>query len=114
MLILSPETQFRAARKLATREEKMTSNSKTDDDVKNIEAWAVVVRHLLYRMPVDGRAEVLALAVKNEEAERKKWEASGGCLSAAKLRDKNSPYLDHWHTIMRLRRAAREPGSLLN
>lgn len=43
----------------------------TDDDVRDVEAWAAVIADLFRLVPVEQRAAVLALAVKNEEAERR-------------------------------------------
>ena len=44
--------------------------SEDERDVENVEAWADVFRNLLHLIPLDRRAEVLALVTKNDEAER--------------------------------------------
>jgi hypothetical protein len=38
-----------------------------DKDVLNVEAWAEVIEDLLFLVPADKRAEVLALASKNRQ-----------------------------------------------
>jgi hypothetical protein len=53
------------------------SKPETDRDIENVEAWAEVIADVLYRVPADKRAEVLALATKNEEADRREREANG-------------------------------------
>jgi hypothetical protein len=71
------------------------------EDIKNVEAWAEVIGHLLYRVPEDRRAAVLALAIKNEEGKRKERETNGG-LQYVDLAKNDTPGLRHWHTIMKL------------
>jgi hypothetical protein len=73
------------------------------DDLKNIEAWAEVIKDMLGLVPIEQRAVVLALVVKNEEAER---EANNGVvrmMDVAELKNEdNTPGLRHWNAIMRL------------
>jgi hypothetical protein len=38
-------------------------------DLENVEAWAEIINHVLWYVPPDRRADVLALAIKNEETE---------------------------------------------
>jgi hypothetical protein len=81
--------------------------SEDRDDIENVEAWAEVIKSVLYLVPIDRRATVLALAVKNEEAECKEREASGRfrIRSFEELTEgfKNSPAFRHGNAIMRLK-----------
>ena len=74
-------------------------------DIGNVEAWAEVVEDLLHLVPEDQRAEVLALASKNEAAKAKKREANGGLIVyyAADIDWKNSPGFRHLGAITRLK-----------
>jgi len=65
----------------------MAENQK---DVENVEAWAEVIKDVLWLVPMDRRAEVLALATKTEEAERKKREANGGRIKATAWTEQNA------------------------
>ena len=82
-----------------------TRRSEDREDIENVEAWAEVIKEVLRLVPMDRRAAVLALAAKNEEAEREEWERSAGALKFVDLTEdyKNSPGIRHWHTIMRLK-----------
>jgi len=83
----------------------MAENQK---DVENVEAWAEVIKDVLWLVPMDRRAEVLALATKTEEAERKKREANGGRIKATAWTEqtlenfKSSPGFRHSSAITRL------------
>jgi hypothetical protein len=80
----------------------MPMKSETSDDVKNVEAWAEVIRDVLWLMPIERRAEVLALVTENEEAERK--ERTGRITATPySFGLKDTPGLRHWDTIMRLK-----------
>jgi hypothetical protein len=71
--------------------------SEDREDIENVEAWAEVFKAVLYLVPMDRRAAVLALATKNEKAERKEWEAietSGGGLKFIDL-EARPPSLAH-------------------
>jgi hypothetical protein len=81
----------------------MSRKSETDEDVSNVEAWAEVIEDLLYLVPGDLRAEVLALAVKNEETARKERETSGRFKLVPFADLAQSPGLQHWDVIMRLK-----------
>jgi hypothetical protein len=78
-----------------------------DDDIGNVEAWAVIIEDLLHSVPPEQRAEVLALAVKKEEANRKEREKHGGIIiwDAAEMLAKmhTDPGIRHWNAIMRLK-----------
>jgi hypothetical protein len=60
----------------------------------NTEAWAEVFRDILYLVPGELRAEVLALVVRNDEVERKE---------PVLTRASDLPEPRHWYAIMRLR-----------
>src|SRR5262245_61656583 len=77
--------------------------SETKNDLENIEAWAAIIEDLLFRVPPDMRAQVLALAGKNEEAARKKREARVMMSAAEALANMDSPGIRHWNAIMRLK-----------
>jgi hypothetical protein len=76
-----------------------------DDDITNVEAWAEIIKDLLHLMPPEQRADVLALAVKNEEANRKEREADGGrWFKPVNLTNMDTnPGIRHWNAIMRLK-----------
>jgi hypothetical protein len=76
--------------------------SATEKDIQNVEAWAEVVEDLLYLVPTDKRAAVLALATEKERQEQKKRDESGGLIimNAAELANATFP---HWNVIMRLK-----------
>jgi hypothetical protein len=87
------------------KEEKMKF-SETDKDIENVEAWAEVIRDVLFRVPADKRIEVLALASANEEAaaqERANSEYPGYVLvHAGEIDWMNSPGVRHMNVITRL------------
>src|SRR5262245_33179302 len=58
--------------------EMLTRYSEDRDDIENVEAWAEVIRDLLYLTPMEQRGAVLVLAAKNEEVERREREAHSG------------------------------------
>jgi hypothetical protein len=74
-------------------------------DIENVEAWAEVIKDLLWLVPIDRRADVLALVAKNEEAARKEREATDGfrLIPFAEINFDKSPGLRHWNAIMRLK-----------
>ena len=78
--------------------------SEDREDIENVEAWAEVFKAVLYLVPMDRRAAVLALATKNENAERKERERSEGALEYVDISkwDDSAPGLRHWNAIMRL------------
>ena len=75
------------------------------DDINNVEAWAYVIKCALYHVPPEHRLAVLALATANEEAERKKHEASGGLIMWTDLTQnyEKSPSARHHNAIVRLK-----------
>ena len=80
--------------------------SETDRDIENVEAWAVIIKHMLALMPGDRRMQVLQLALQKEEAAAKEREQDGP-IRFVKF-DCNddwvkSPGQMHWHAIMRLK-----------
>jgi hypothetical protein len=82
-----------------------TSFSETDEDNKNVEAWAEVVADLLRHVPPDKRDEVLALATKNEEVKAQEREEANGGLALSMFSDDwmNEPGQRHCNAIMRLK-----------
>ena len=73
-------------------------------DQRDVEAWAEIVKNTLFRAHPDRRAEILALAVQNEEAARRDRAANG----PFKIRgfadiDLNTPGHRHCHVILRLK-----------
>ena len=72
------------------------------DDINNVEAWAYVIKCALCHVPPEHRLAVLALATANEEAERKKHQASGGLMTWADLMQK-SPSARHHNASVRLK-----------
>jgi hypothetical protein len=82
--------------------------AETNEDIENVEAWAEVINDLLWLVPIERRAEVLALATKSEESERKKREATGVRMMATPWTEqrlesfKNSPAFRHSGAITRL------------
>jgi hypothetical protein len=74
--------------------------SETSKDIANVEAWAEVIGDLLHLAPSDCRAAVLALAAKNDEAERAEREANGGWLEVDLSKP---PDLSSWRAIMWLK-----------
>jgi hypothetical protein len=78
------------------------------NDIENVEAWAVVIEGMLARVPPELRAEILALAMKNEAAEIE--EGNTNPLRIIDLSDDdlvglsdNTPGLRHWNVVMRLK-----------
>jgi hypothetical protein len=77
-----------------------------DDDIGSVEAWAVVVKDLLYRAPPDIRAAILAAAADNEQKAVEKRKECRFILESSKAITadwENSPGIRHWHTVMRLK-----------
>jgi hypothetical protein len=77
------------------------TDAETDVDVQNVEAWAEVIKDMLYLVPPDQRMEVLTLAVKHEEADRTERKAHEG-FAAVDFANLDTPGLRHWHAIQRL------------
>jgi hypothetical protein len=76
----------------------------TDRDIGNAEAWAEVVGDVLLHVPPDRRAAVLALATRNEEAERLEREANGGFRIVAFSPDlMKEPGMRYCNVITRLK-----------
>ena len=76
----------------------------TERDIGNVEAWAEIIGDLLFHVPADNRAEVLALAMANEEHERKEREAHGGWKFHTLSDDfMKEPAQRHWNAITRLK-----------
>lgn len=89
-----------------TEEGTATRYSESQEDVENVEAWAEVIKDLLYQVPCDLRAEVLALASKNEETAREEQSKTGIPFQVFRLdleKLNNDPGIRHWNTIMRLK-----------
>jgi hypothetical protein len=79
----------------------MTKQSEHRKDVENVEAWAEILKEVLYCVPIELRAQMLALATKNEEAER---EVGIRLIPFPELGvDNRRPGHRHWHAIMRLK-----------
>jgi hypothetical protein len=80
------------------------TKSETDRDIENVEAWAEIIGDVLYHVPPDRRADVLALAAKNEEAEVLEREAHGGFTLIPFSNDwMNEPGMRHGNAITRLK-----------
>jgi hypothetical protein len=78
--------------------------SETDRDIGNVEAWAVIIEHMLALMPADRRMQVLQLAVQKEEAEAKEREQHGPIRFMKFGNDwMESPCFRNWNAIMRLK-----------
>lgn len=80
----------------------------TEEDINNVEAWVELVEDMLYSVPCDLRAEVLARASTKEAAAREKREKEKGGPLLIRSHDftidfENTPGMRHWHTIMRLK-----------
>jgi hypothetical protein len=76
--------------------------SATEDDIKNISAWAEIVIDMLWLVPCDLREDVLKLAVERAAAQKRE----DGRLSWAPADMKNwmqSPGIRSYHAIMRLK-----------
>jgi len=70
-----------------------------------IEIAAAVIEDLLYLLPANKRAAVLAKAIEKEEAERKEREKNGGwrSYSAQELQVRWKTELRYWHRIMQFK-----------
>jgi hypothetical protein len=80
----------------------MNRQSETEQDVRNVEAWAEVIKDMLCHVPSDLRLDVLALATKNEEAAKAERDAHDG-LRAVDITLTDTPGLRQWHAVMRLK-----------
>jgi hypothetical protein len=78
--------------------------SENDKDIANVEAWAELLEDLLTLAPPDKRADVLTLAVKKEQAERKDRESNGPfkCMAWDGI-NWDAPGQRHWNAIERLK-----------
>jgi hypothetical protein len=76
----------------------MNAHSESWEDVENVEAWAEVIKDLLYLVPCDRSATVLALATKNDKIKEADWKPMS--FSDDWI---NEPGQRHWHAIMRLK-----------
>src|SRR5262249_39908993 len=98
--------QESAARPSAAKNQRDKMRTENREDIENVEAWAELIKDVLWLMPVERRADVLALAVKNEGAEHEERVTRGGALKFIDLTDDswmNSPRHRHRNVIMRLR-----------
>jgi hypothetical protein len=78
--------------------------AENEKDVGNVEAWAEIIGDLLHHVPLDKRREVLALAIKNEQAAAEEREANGGFKFMTFSDDwMNTPGQRQWNVIMRLK-----------
>jgi hypothetical protein len=75
-----------------------TSKSERAEDMTNVEAWAGVFDDILRIVPEEIRADVVALAGRNEEAERKRPKL----FTAAELKNMALPGAGHQDAIARL------------
>src|SRR5262252_3809296 len=91
------------SRRLAGKRQAMKT-SEDEHDVANVEAWADVFRDLLYLIPGERRAEVLAFVVtKNHEAERAKAKARAESRTLHPFTLSEYVPDPNWDTAMRLR-----------
>jgi hypothetical protein len=78
--------------------------AETDKDIENVEAWAEIIADLLHHAPPDKRAEILALATKNEETKAQEREVNGGITFVTFSDDWISkPRQRHWNAITRIK-----------
>src|SRR3954464_13561068 len=82
----------------------MRARAADQRDIENVEAWAEIVADALFLAPPDRRAEILALAVQNEEVEQRDRDTNGP-FKVVKYADinLNTPRHRHWNVIMRLK-----------
>jgi len=79
-------------------------NPETDRDIENLEAWAEIIRNVLWHVPPDRRGQVLSLTTEREEAERQEREESPGLKFMTLNEDwANTPGARHRNAIMRLK-----------
>jgi hypothetical protein len=85
---------------------KQQACSPTEKDLRNVEAWTVVIADLLYRVPCELRLEVLTKALADEQAKAAEREADDGSLKFYDLGDPenmDTPGLRQWNVVMRLK-----------
>jgi hypothetical protein len=68
-------------------------------DIENVDAWAEIIGDTLQHAPAEKRADILALAVKNEVAQR----SAPPFLTLADLVNMDTPGVRHWNAILRLK-----------
>jgi hypothetical protein len=75
----------------------MKNYAETEEDINNVEAWAEVVKDIMYIVPEKLRVPILTLAIETEEAERpvRNFDKPIHFVSSDRLR--------YRHSIMRLR-----------
>jgi hypothetical protein len=81
--------------------------SETEKDIHNVEAWTHVIEDVLWPVPLDVRAEIMAMLAKRNEEARKEVEAHGGFVVISFDPASNDEFMQavgrYWSAAMRLR-----------